>query len=160
MRQQSPKFCIFSFCCCCCCCWLLSSLVVWPRFGGPFVCQNPREVCVTFSRTDVGQCIYHLFVRSNRNFLYNSQWIPFPTLSCLDLCPFLANLLHSVITWLIVSFQSSHNLNLRFCCILSILTLIRFVRIALFRAAIRRDSVSLLKFLFLATFRFSRVICC
>ena len=50
--------------------------------------------------------------------------------------------------WLIVSSQSCC-LHLLFCCVLSILALIRLVLMALFCAAIRRDSVSLLKFAFL-----------
>ena len=38
------------------------SLVVWPRLGDLFVSQNPRGVCVSFSSTDSGFSIYHLFV--------------------------------------------------------------------------------------------------
>ena len=34
-------------------------------------------VCVSFSTTDSGLCIYHLFVWSNFNFLHNSLWITF-----------------------------------------------------------------------------------
>ena len=62
---------------------------------------------------------------------------------------FLTNWLHSLM-WLIVSFQFPHNLLLLFCCVLSILASIWLVFMALFCAAIRRDSVSLLKFLFLS----------
>ena len=65
--------------------WLLQGLVVWPRLNDPFVCQNPRRICSSFSRTDVGSGIYHLFVWSNFNFLHNSQWITLPTQSCLVL---------------------------------------------------------------------------
>ena len=50
--------------------------------------------------------------------------------------------------WLIVSSLSPHNLHLLFCCILSILALIWLVLMALFCTAIRRDSVSLLRFPF------------
>ena len=59
-------------------CWLLLSLVFWPRLGDPCICQRPIGVYV-FSRTGVGLCIYHLFVWSNLNFLYISQWITLPT---------------------------------------------------------------------------------
>ena len=52
--------------------------------------------------------------------------------------------------WLIVSPLWSHNLLLLFCCVLSILALIWLALIALFCAAIGRDSVSLLRFLFLS----------
>ena len=84
----------------------------------------------------------------NFKLLHNSHWITLLTQSCLVLYSFCANLLHSLIIWLIVSSLSPHNLYLLFSCVLSILTLIRLVLIALFCAAIRRDSVSLLKFTF------------
>ena len=58
-------------------------------------------------------------------------------------------LCYLLIMWLIVSSLSPHNLHL-FCCVLSILVLIWLVFMALFWAAIRRDSVSLLRFLFLS----------
>ena len=101
---------------------------------------------VSFSGTDSGFCIYHLFEWSNFNFLHNSQWITLPTQRCLVIYSFCANLLHSLIMWLIVSFLPPHNLQLLFCCGLSILALIWLVLMALFCAAIRRDSVSLLRF--------------
>ena len=94
--------------------------------------------------------IYHLFAWSNFIFLHNSQWITLPTQSCLVLYSFCVNLLHSLITWLMVSSLSPHNLHMLFCCILSILALILLVLIALFCAAIRRSSVYLLRFLFLS----------
>ena len=56
-----------------------------------------RSLCVSFSWTDAGLCIYHLFIWSNLNFLYNSQWITLPTQLCLVLYSFCANLLHYVI---------------------------------------------------------------
>ena len=79
--------------------------------------------------------------------MHNSQWI---TQSCLVFYSFNANLLHSVIIWLMVSSLSPHNLYLLFCCVLSILALIWLVLIALFYAAMRRDPVSLSKFPFLS----------
>ena len=59
-------------------------------------------------------------------------------------------LLHSLIMRLIVLSLSSRNLHLLFCCVLSILALIWLVLMALFYAAIRRDSVSLSMFPFLS----------
>ena len=109
-----------------------------------------RSLCVSFSRTNVGLCIYHLFVWSNFNFLHNSLGITLPTQSCLFLISYCANLLHSLIMWLIVSSLSPHNLHLLFRCILSILALIWLVLMALFCAAIRRDSFSFLRFPFLS----------
>ena len=41
------------------------------------ISKSQRIFCVTFSRTDSGLCIYHLFVWSKLNFLHNSQWITF-----------------------------------------------------------------------------------
>ena len=52
--------------------------------------------------------------------------------------------------WLIVSSKSPHNPHLLFCCVVSILALIRLVLMALFCATIRRDSISLLRFFFFA----------
>ena len=103
-----------------------------------------------FSRTDAELCIYHLFVWSNLNFLHISQWIPLPTQSCLVLYSFCANLLHSLILWLMVSSLSPHSLHLLFCCVLSIFVLIWLAVMALFCADIRRNSVSFLKFPFLS----------
>ena len=37
--------------------------------------KSHRSLCVSFSRTGAGLCIYHLFVWSNLNFLHISQWI-------------------------------------------------------------------------------------
>ena len=114
------------------------------------ISKSHRSLCVSFSRTDSGLCIYHLLACSNLNFLHFSQCIILPTQSCLALYSSCANLLHSLIMWLMVSSLSPHSLHLLFCCVLSILALIWLVLMALFCAALRRDSVSLLKFLFLS----------
>ena len=112
--------------------------------------KSHRSLCETFSRTGTGLCIYHLFVWSNLNFLHISQWITLPTQSCLALYSFCASLLHSLIMWLIVSTLSPHSLHLLFCCVLSILALTWLVLMALSCAAIRRDSVSILRLPFLS----------
>ena len=114
------------------------------------ISKSHRSLCVSFLRTGAGLCIYHLLAWSNVNFLHISQWITLPTLSYLALYPFCANLLHSLIMWLMVSSLSPHSLHLLFCCVLFILALIWLVLMALFCAAIRRNSVSLLKFPFLS----------
>ena len=59
--------------------------------------KSQRSLCVSFSRTDSGSYIYHLFVWSNFNFLYNSQWITLPTKSFLVLNYFCVNLVYSLI---------------------------------------------------------------
>ena len=112
--------------------------------------KSHRSLCVSFSMTGVGLCIYHLFVWSNFNCLYISQCITLPTQLCHVLYSFCANLLHSLIMWLMVSSLTLHSQHLLFCCVLSILALIWLVITALFCAAIRRDSFSLLKFPFLS----------
>ena len=84
------------------------------------------------------------------NFLHSTQWITLPNQSCLALYSFCANLLHSLIMWLMASCLSPHSLHFLFCGVLSILALIWLVLMALFIATIRRDSVSLLKFPFLS----------
>ena len=114
------------------------------------ILKSHRSLYVAFSRTGAGLCIYHLLVWSNLNFLHISQWITLLTQSCLALYSLYANLLHSLIIWLIVSSLSPHSLHLLFCCVLSILALIWLVLTALSCAANRRDSVSLLKFPFLS----------
>ena len=69
--------------------------------------KSLRSLCVSFSRTASGLYIY-LFQWSNLNFLQSSQWITFPTQSCLVLYSFCARLLHSLIIWLIFSSPSPH----------------------------------------------------
>ena len=87
-----------------------------------------RSLCVSFSRTGAGLCIYHLLVWSILNFIHISQWITYHTQLCLVLYSFFANLLHSLIMRLIISFLSPHNPHLLFCWVLSILALILLVR--------------------------------
>ena len=82
-----------------------------------YMLKSHRSLCDSFSRTGAGLCIYHFFAWSNWNFLHISQWIPWPTQSCLALYSFCANLCHLLITWLIVSSLSLHSLHLLFCCV-------------------------------------------
>ena len=128
-------------------CWLLLGLVVWPR--SVCISKSQRSLCVSFSRTDSGLCIYHLFVWSNLNFLHNSRWINLPTQLRLVLYFFCANLLHSLTIWVIVSSLLPNDLHLLFYYVLSILALIWLVLMVLIWGAIRRDSFSLVRFPFL-----------
>ena len=66
--------------------------------------KSHRSLCVSFSRAGAGLYIYHLLLWSNLNFLHISQWITLPTQLCLVLHSFWANVLHSLIMWLMVSF--------------------------------------------------------
>ena len=100
-RRQNPRFGKFSF-------FLLLLSIIWSgrlteiRWS---VCisKSLRRLCVSFSRTNSGFCIYHLFIWSNPNFLHDSQWITFSTKSWLVLYCFSANLLHSLIGLIISS---------------------------------------------------------
>ena len=129
--------------------------IKWP------ICISKSQIslCVSFFRRDSGFYIYHLFVWPNLNFLQNSLRITLPTRLCLVLYSFCDNLQYSLIMWLIVSSLSPDNKLLLFCCVLSICALIWLVFMSLFCAAIRRDSLSLLRFPFLAMSTFSRVRC-
>ena len=100
--------------------------------------KSHRSLYVLSLRTGARLCIYHLFVWSNLNFLHISQWITLPTQSSIVLYSFYANLLHSLIMWLMVSSLSPHSLHLVFCYVLSILALTWLVITALFCATIRR----------------------
>ena len=44
--------------------------------------KSHRSLCVSFSRTGAGLCIYHLLVWSNLNYLHIYQWTTLPTQSC------------------------------------------------------------------------------
>ena len=49
------------------------------NFHDPFLSQNPREVCTSYSpEKKSGLCIYHLFVLSNINILNSSLLISLP----------------------------------------------------------------------------------
>ena len=141
--QQRPHLCKLSF--------LLSNirsgLLAEIRWS---ICMSKshRSLCHS-PKTDARWCIYHLFVWSNLNFLHSSEWITLPTQSFLVLYSFCANLLHSLMMWWLVSSLSPHGLHLLFCLFLSILALIWLILMALFCAAIRRNSVFLLSFPFL-----------
>ena len=139
--------------------FLRSGLLAWIKWS---VCmlKSLRSLCVSFSRTGVGLCIYHFLVWSNFNFLHISKWITLPTLSCHALYSFCANFLHSLIMWLIVSSLSPKSLHLLFSCILSIFALKWFVLMALSCASIRRYSISLLRFPFLSHVQIFCVRCC
>ena len=89
-----------------------------------FISRSQWILCVPFSKIDSTLSIYHLFARLRLNFLHSFQLIIFSTQSCVVLYSFTANLVHSVIIWLIISSLSPHNLHLLFCCVLSIFALL------------------------------------
>ena len=59
-----------------------------------------------------------------------------------------ANLLHSLIMWLIISYLLPHNLHLLFCCVFSIFAFAYLVLVAAFCLPLKIDSISLLRFPF------------
>ena len=71
-----------------------------------YMFKSLRSLCVPFSRTDTGLCLYHLFVWPNFNFSHNSQRITLPTQSCLVLYFFCVNLLQSLIMSIIIQIIS------------------------------------------------------
>ena len=115
---QSPLFGRFSF-----------FLLTITRSGRLVICLYIKipENFVWFSKMDSELWIYHWFVWSNLNFLYNSQWFTLPIQLCLVSNSFFANLLHSLIRWLIVSSLSPHN---QHYCVLSIFALTSLVLMA------------------------------
>ena len=80
-----------------------------------YILKSHKSLSVSFSRTDPGLFTCHLFVWPNFIFQFNSQWITFPSLLCLVLYPFCANLHYSLIMWFIVSSISRYNYPLQFC---------------------------------------------
>ena len=112
------------------------------------ISKSHRSLCVSFSRTDAGFCIYHLFVGLNFNFLHYSLWITLPTQPCLVLhfsVP--TSFIRLLCDWL---FRLYHHITYICYFVASYLFLIWLVLMALFCAAIRRDSVSLLRLPFLS----------
>ena len=101
--------------------------------------KSHRSLRVSFSMTGARLCICHLLVWSNLNFLCISKWIPLPTQSCVVLYSFCANLLHSLMMWLMVSSLSPHSLHLLNCCVLSFTVLIRLFFMALLCAPCQLD---------------------
>ena len=65
--------------------------------------KSHRSLCMSFSKTDARSCVYNLFIWSNLNFLHISLWNILPNQSCLVLYSFCANLLHSLIMWVMIS---------------------------------------------------------
>ena len=85
------------------------------------VCYSPGCILVfAYDTGSYGQIYIHL---------HNSQWITFPTqFSFILLC---ANLLHSLMMWLIISSLLPHNQHLLFSCILSVFAMLFFIIISL-----------------------------
>ena len=85
-----------------------------------FISKSQRILFVSFSMTDSGLCICHLFVWSNLNFLHNSLWISLPTQSYLVVYSLFVNLVHSLIMWFIVTSLSPYNIHMLFIIIIII----------------------------------------
>ena len=64
--------------------------------GSVCISKSQWWLRVSFSRTDIGLCIYHLLLWSDLDFLHNSLWITLPTQSCQVLYSFCATLVSSI----------------------------------------------------------------
>ena len=124
-----------------CCCWVSLGLVVCPRLGDRLYLKI-RVKFVRLILQDELRVKQILFVRMVKlKFLHRSLAHPVESSLC-------ANLLYSLIIWLIFSSLSPHNLHLLFCFLFPVLVLMYFVLMALFCAANRQDSFSLIRFPF------------
>ena len=101
--------------------FLFICVVFRPRLGEPCVCQSPIRIYVCYFQGQVLGCVYTIC-------LYDQTWIsctfprgPLPTRSCLVLYSFCANLLHSLIMWLMVSSLSPHRLHYYFLLLILLL---------------------------------------
>ena len=81
-----------------------------------YMLKSQRSLCVSFSRTGAGLCIYHLLVWSNLNFLHISQWITLPSQSCLVLYSVLICCIHLLCDW---SFRLCHRIAYIYCFVAS-----------------------------------------
>ena len=110
--------------------------------------KSHKSLCVSFSRTGAGLCTYHLLVWSNLNFLHISRWVTLPTQSCLVFYSFCANLLHSLIMWLMVSYLSPHSLHLILLSLLLLLFVVVVVVVNIFRLLFSNSVILLLRIFF------------
>ena len=62
-----------------------------------YISKSEKILCIPFSLTDSGLCIYHVSEWTNFNLLHNSHWITFLTQSSMVLYSFCVSLLHSLI---------------------------------------------------------------
>ena len=88
------------------------------------ISKSQKIKFATFSRVDSRPCICNLVTWGNFRLLRNSQWITFPTHSCLVLFSFSARLLYFLIMWWSVSSHSPHNPHFLFSCLSSTFPLI------------------------------------
>ena len=79
-----------------------------------------RSLCVLFSRTESGLCIYHLFAWSHFNFLHNSKWITFDHQVVSNLILFLCKF-RLLCDW---SFRIFHHIDYICCFVASYLFLL------------------------------------
>ena len=86
------------------------------------ISKSQRILWVSFSKTDSDLCIFHLFVRSNLNFLHNSPLIILPTLSCLVYSLF--DLIYCILLLCDWSFRLEHHVIYRFYFVASYLFLL------------------------------------
>ena len=130
-------------------CWLLCGLVFWPESNDPFVCYSPIGVYACHFLGQVLGCTYTicLYGRIEISCTFTSG----PPCRPSRVWPYTPSVLICCIRLLCDwSFGLCHRIAYIYCYILPILALIWLVLMALSCAAIRRDSVSLLRFPFLS----------
>ena len=105
--------------------------------SGALYIKVSRILCFSFSMTDSGLWMYHLSAWPKFRLLHNFQRNIFPHTIFNSF--FFTSLLNSLIVWLTISSPSSHTLHFLFFC--------ELVLMAIFWAAFKRDSISVLRFL-------------
>ena len=117
-------------------CWLTVDLVLWPGFGDPFIC--PTEF---YESNFLGQILVRAYTICQHDLLYNSQWITFPTQSCLFSYSFFATLLHSLIMWLTISSVTSLLLSLLSFAIECVECILIFANLLFFHVRICQPTI-------------------
>ena len=126
--------------------FFVDSLVVRPSLGELFVNQNPKEVGAPYSPGWILGCAYiscsYGQISISCTILRRSPCPP----SRVFFYPFSFALICCIRFLLDWSFRLYHYIiYMLFCCVISILALTKLILMVLFCAAIRRDSVSLLR---------------
>ena len=94
----------------------------WLGLGDQFVSKNVKEFYVPNSQRRILVCAYTMLLYGNIKSFAQFPGITYSTQSYLAFFSFCVSLLHSLMIWSTVSSLSLHNLQLPFCCLLSIFT--------------------------------------
>ena len=64
-----------------CCCWLSQGLVVWPKLGDLYICQNPREICASHFPGQIPGCAYTICSCGQINAHFSVDHLSLPVVS-------------------------------------------------------------------------------